>query len=141
MTAKEYLDRAYMLRQRIMNTSDRIEKMEARAYKSTRPIDAEATGTADPHARERAIAELADLRTELRYDYEDLEQARIEIREAIDAFYPDHMDAHRIFWRRYLCGWTWSRIAAEMGLKVREVTGIHGEALQLIEVPEKYRNM
>ncbi len=130
-----------MLRQRIMDRSERIEELESRAYKSTRPIDAEATGSNDPHARERAIAELADLRTELHYDYEDLEQARIEIREAIDVFYPDHMDAHRIFWRRYLCGWTWSRIAAEMDLKVRDVTGIHGEALQLIKVPERYQNM
>ena len=141
MDAKEFLERPYILKQRVDTMCRRIEELEPKAYRSTRPIDAEAvSGTIDPHARESAIAELADLRTELHYDFEEFKQIRIEVQDAIDKLYPDHYKEHRIFGRRYLLGWTWSRIAREYGLKVSEVHSLHDAALPLIEVPERYRN-
>lgn len=58
-----------------------------------------------------------------------------EIEQAIESLEDDRL---RLLLRyRYISGWTWERIAVEMGYAYRQVTRLHGKALEEIRIKAK----
>lgn len=80
-------------------------------------------------------AKIADLEREIDRRIDEYVDLTREIEAAIDRI-PDgrYRDVLRF---RYVNGWTWEKIADEMGYDLRWVHRLHGHALEKIEVPEE----
>lgn len=80
-------------------------------------------------------SKIADLEREIDRRIDEYVDMTREIEAAIDRI-PDwrYRDVLRF---RYVNGWTWERIADEMGYDLRWVHRLHGRALAMIEPPEE----
>ena len=137
MTAKEYLNQAYRLDQRIRSKQEQIAALNDLA------TDCSATSTGMPRNPNRggsrmadAVAKIIDLQNEVAVDMEHLVELKAEIITTIKAV--DCIEYQLILEKRYISGKSWPEIAVDLGYKMRHLYKLHDDALEKIKIPEKY---
>lgn len=138
MNAKEYLNQAYRLDQRIQSKQEQIASLNELAESCT------ATMTGMPGNPNRgnskmadAVCKIVDLENSIAADMDALVVLKAEIVETIKAV--DGVDFQLILEKRYICGKSWPEIAVDLGYKMRWLYKMHDEALERVEIPEKYK--
>ena len=137
MTAKEYLNQAYRLDQRIRSKQEQIASLNDLA------TDCSATLTGMPRTPNRggsrmedAVCKIIDLENEIAADMERLVELKAEIISTIKAV--DCIEYQLILEKRYISGKSWPEIAVDLGYKMRHLYKLHDDALEKIKIPEKY---
>ena len=136
MTAKEYLEQAYRLDQRIQSKQEQVDSLNDLATRCT------ATMTGMPHSPNRGassmadtICKIVDLQEAIAADMQTLVDLKADIMHTIDRV--QNVEYRLILEKRYITGKTWPEIAIELGYKMRYMFKLHEEALAVIKIPEK----
>ena len=134
MTAKEYLNQAYRLDQRINSKIEQVASLNDLAVKCTSTI------TGMPHNPNRsdsmadAIAKIVDLLEQIQRDVGSLVDLKAEIIGVIKAV--EDIEHQTLLEKRYLCFLPWEQIAVDMGYTIDNVFKVHKKALAGIKIPE-----
>lgn len=134
MTAKEYLNQAFRLDQRIDAKIAQLASLNDLALKCT------SVATGMPHNPSTSTSTMADtvvkiidLQDEINRDIDTLVDLKREIVTIIKTV--ENVEYQIILEKRYLCFQTWEQIAVDMGYNVRHLYRMHDEALKKISVP------
>lgn len=128
---KQYLRRYQAAKRRAKMIQEEIEELRS---SKTSPVG---LGDGMPHGSGTSdlsgyAARLDELMRELEAEREMQMVTYREIRQQI-SMVPDPTE-QEILSRRYLIGQSWEKIAVEMGYSYRNITRIHGHALQHFEI-------
>ena len=126
--AKEFLSRAFLLRQEKAQLERARRETYMRLTSATQRYEPRASGTPDPHRMDTA---LIDLDSQICEMIQRLDRVMAEIFGAIQQL-PDRKQRMCLM-GRYYEGLTWGEIAAIMHYELRNVHRIHGQALTAIE--------
>ncbi len=136
MTAKEYLNQAFRIDQRINSKLEQVESLRALCTRTS------STLSDMPKNPNKGISKFEDIMTkiimmenEIKSDIDRLVTLKKEVSDTINAV--DSVECRMLLELRYLCFHTWEDIAAEMNYTVRNVHLLHSKALGMIHVPEK----
>ena len=131
MTAREFLNQAYKLDQRINSKLEQMAVLNDLALKVT------VTLTGMPHDPNKggsrtadAIVKIIDLQEEINRDVDALVDIKRRIIHIIKAV--DNIDCQLLLERRYLCYCTWEQIAVEMDYSIDNVFKLHRRSLRLV---------
>lgn len=135
MTAKEYLNRAYRLDQRINSKLEQLESLNELATKATSTLSDMPKNPRDTTSKmEDILCKIIDLQHEINNDINRLIDLKTNIVDLVKAVpNPEHQ---MILELRYLCFKTWEQIAVNMGYSVRNIYNLHGAALKEITLPK-----
>lgn len=132
MTARDYLDQAYKLDQRISSKLEQISVLNDLAQKTTGVI------TGMPHSPNHggsrvsdAVDRIVDLQNEIQRDVAELVDIKRGIMHVIKAV--NDVDCRLLLEMRYLCYRSWEQIAVDMGYCIDNVFRVHRKALRLVE--------
>ena len=129
MNAKEFLNRAFYINQRIDSKVEQIAMLNALANKVTTSYSmAPASGSHNNHKMEDTIIKIVLMEEEINKDIDELLDARIEIYKAISSV--GNHEYRLILEFRYLCFYSWDEIAEKMNCSHSNVYRVHGEALK-----------
>ena len=135
MTAKEYLNQAYRLDQRIDSKIEQVASLNDLATKCT------ATISGMPHNPSRSTSPMADtidkiidLQVEINRDIDALVDLKREIVTVIKAV--DNPEYQTLLEKRYLCSLHWEQIAVDMNYGIDNIFKLHKKALACVVVPE-----
>ncbi len=131
MTAREFLNQAYKLDQRINSKLEQVSVLNDLALKATSTV----TGMprSPNHGGSRvsdAIVKIIDLQDEINRDVDALVDIKREIMHVIKAV--DNIDCQLLLEMRYLCYRTWEQIAVDMDYSIDNVFKVHRRALQMV---------
>lgn len=128
MTAKEYLNQAYRLDQRVDQKLMLIESLRSMTQKVTSSHkDNVVTYTHNVTSLEDTIIRLMEAETELNQQIDALVDLKREIMKSINAL--NNIDLELVIMKRYLHYLSWEEIAREMRFSVRWVHSLHTRAL------------
>ena len=135
MRAKEYLNQAYRLDQRIDAKISQVAALNELALKCTATI----TGMPrNPNKGESRMADvvdkIVDLQAEINRDIDRLVDLKREIVRVIKAV--DNPEYQTLLEKRYLCFMSWEQIAVEMNYGIDNIFRLHRKALAEVRVPE-----
>lgn len=135
MTAKEYLNQAYRLDQRIDSKIEQVASLNDLATKCTTTI------SGMPHNPSRSTSPMADtidkiidLQAEINRDIDALVDLKREIVTVIKAV--DNPEYQTLLEKRYLCFLHWEQIAVDMNYGIDNIFKLHKKALACVVVPE-----
>ena len=133
MTAKEFLNRAYLLDQRIKSKSEQIQSLNELATKCTAVLSGMPHSPSHGSPRmAAAVCKIIDLENELAASVDELVQTKRETVEVINKV--ENAELRTLLEQRYLCGVTWERIAIGMNYSLRYVHCLHKKALKAVEL-------
>ena len=134
MTAKEYLNQAYRLDQRIDAKLAQVSSLNDLATKCTATLsDMPGSPNRGRSTMEDAIVKIIDLQVEINEDIDRLVDLKREIVVVINSI--ENLEYRTLLEKRYLCFMTWEQIAVDMAYNVRHIYRMHDEALVKIKVP------
>lgn len=132
MTAKEYLEQAYCIDERIESKLMQIESLKSLAARVTSVFsDIPHSSTPDNQRLEKTIAEIIDLENEVIIDIGRLINLKRKINSAINSV--DNPEHRTLLEMRYLNFMTWKQIATKIDCDVRHIYRLHGQALVKIK--------
>ena len=139
MTAKDYLSQARQLDQAIDARLERIARLRALVNGRAARTDGMSRGGAGSAGSTffdwtETVLKIDEMERALDKDIDRLIDLKREIAEVIAAV-PD-MRYRTLLEYRYLCGWSWRRIARTMNYSEDWTRHAHGRALQMVRVPE-----
>ena len=135
MTAKEYLNQAFHLDQRINSKLDMLATLKEMATKTTSIMqDDVVSRTRNVHAMEDSIVKMTDMQEEINSDIERLVDMKHEIMHTIYAV--ENPKYQTLLELRYICFRSWEEIAERMHCTVSNVFKVHSKALQAVRVPK-----
>lgn len=139
MTAKDYLSQARVLDQAINARLERIARLRALVSGRAARTDGMPRGGAGSAGSTffdwtDTVVKIDEMERALDKDIDRLIDLKREIAEVIAAV-PD-MRYRTLLEYRYLCGWSWARIARAMHYGEDWVRHAHGWALKQVRVPE-----
>lgn len=134
MTAKEYLSQVRLLDSEIDARLERITRLRALLSGRTARTDGMPRGSSGGDWTDTVI-KIAEMERALDADIDRLIDLKREI-AAVIAAVPDAR-YRTLFDFRYLCGWSWRRIARAMSYSEDWTRHAHGRALQMVRVPEE----
>ncbi len=133
MTAKEYLNQAHRLDQRVSNKLMLIESLRSMTQKVTSSHKENVVNyTQDVTSLENTIIRLMEAEAELNKQIDALVDLKREILLNISAL--ENIDLELVLMKRYLHFLSWEEIAREMGFSVRWVHSLHTRALTELDV-------
>lgn len=133
MTAKEYLQQAYIIEREVKLDTEKLAAARSAAYgKAVRYNSDGSKPTPQGNTAESALLYVAELEERLKADMDKLYAKRSEIEQAVNAV-PDAAQ-REILTRRYLLYQRWEDIAENMGYTKRRIFQIHGIALENISL-------
>ena len=128
MKAKDFLNQAYLLDQRIKSKSEQIQSLNELATSCT------ATMTGMPHNPNRgtsrmadAVCKIIDLQNEIASDMDRLVQIKKDIVDVISK------ELRILLEQRYLCGATWEEITMNLYHNRRWIFRLHDKALDAVQ--------
>ena len=131
MTARDFLNQAYKLDQRINSKLEQVSVLNDLALKVTGVI------TGMPHSSNHgssrvadAVDKIVDLQAEINRDVDALVDIKREITHVIKAV--DNTDCRLLLEMRYLCYRSWEQIAVDMNYSIDNVFRVHRKALRLV---------
>lgn len=132
MTAREYLDQAYLLDQQINCKIEQLSKLNDQAKKATTTL------TGMPHSLsgatsnlENTIVKIVDLQREINDDVDRLVDLKTEITQVIKSV--EDVKQRFILEKRYLCWASWPEIAVELDVSNRRLYYLHDLALEEVQ--------
>ncbi|HJI56273.1 MAG: DUF1492 domain-containing protein [Pseudoruminococcus massiliensis] len=135
MTAKEYLQQALRLDERINSKISQLESLRELATKCTSTI------TGMPHnpspsqsPMADAVCKIIDLQDEINRDIDHLVDLKRELVGVIRNV--EDVECRLLLELRYLCFMSWEDIAVQMGYTTRNIHYLHKQALRLVIVPQ-----
>lgn len=135
MTAKEYLNQAYRLDQRIDSKIEQVASLNDLTTKCT------ATISGMPHKPSSSTSTMADtinkiidLQAEINRDIDALVDLKREIVRVIKAV--ENPEYQTLLEKRYLCFRHWEQIAVDMNYGIDNIFKLHKKALACVVVPE-----
>ena len=135
MTAREFLNQAYKLDQRINSKLEQVSVLNDLALKVTGAI------TGMPHSPNHgssrvadAVDKIVDLQAEINRDIDRLVDLKWEIVRVICSV--DNPEYQTLLEKRYLCFMSWEQIAVEMNYGIDNIFRLHRKALAQVIVPE-----
>lgn len=135
MTAKEYLQQAIRLDERINSKIAQLDSLNELATKCTSTISDMPKNPSPSMSRlEDVVVKIVDLQADINSDINTLVDLKREMTHVIKAV--DDVDCRLLLEFRYLCGHSWEEIAVELGYTTRNIHYLHRQALKLITVPE-----
>lgn len=140
MTAKEYLNQAYRLDQRINSKIEQVETLNSLAMKCTATLsDMPKSPNRCSSGFENTIIKIIGLQEEINRDIDNLVDLKAEIVQTIKAV--KNTEYQTLLEQRYLCFKSWEEIAEAMHYGIDNVFKLHQKALKCIDVPEAYSNV
>ncbi len=147
MTAKEYLNQARTLDQRINVKLDRVSRLRAMTRKVTASLDGEQVShTRNVTSLEDAIIRLMEEEESLNAAIDQLVDLKREVNGVLKQI--DDTDCQLLLELRYLCYRSWEEIAEVMHMNIRTVYRVHGRALHKVDAvlksdhfKEKYQSV
>ena len=129
MTAKEYLNQARLLDQRINAKLDRVTRLRELTTRVTAAMDSEVVShTRNVMSLQDQIARLMDEEESLNEAIDKLVDLKSEVSEVLTLIHDP--DCQLLLELRYLCFRGWEEIAEVMHFHIRTVYKLHGRALQ-----------
>lgn len=135
MTAKEYLQQALRLDERINSKLSQLESLRELATKCTSTITGmprNPSPSQSPMAD--AVCKIIDLQDEINRDIDHLVDLKRELVEVIRKV--EDVECRLLLELRYLCFKSWEDIAVQMGYTTRNIHYLHKQALRLVVVPQ-----
>ena len=137
MTAKEYLNQAYRLDQRIRSKQEQISALNDLATSCSTSMTGMPRNPNKGGSRMAdAVCQIVDLQDSIAADMQELVELKAEIIATIKAV--DCIEYQLILEKRYISGKSWPEIAVDLGYKMRHLYKLHDEALAAVKIPEKY---
>lgn len=130
MTAKEYVEQAWIIERRIRTAEIEMQSMRD-ALHGRSSAAGSSGGSRTDKALEKAICRVIDKEREIDREIAFLISAKEEIARTIRQV--PNLRLREILVRRYLRFQKWERIAADMGLEVRYTFKLHGYALLAVD--------
>lgn len=130
MTTKEYLSQAYRLDDEINTKLESLERLKSIAEKMTSVNSGMPHGSSDPHSKEDVLIKIADMDAEITADIDRLVDLKREITRKINSV--DDQTQRIVLYKRYINHERWEQIACDTNYDMRQVTRIHGRALQSV---------
>ena len=136
MTAKEYLEQAYRLDQRIRSDIEEIERLREMASSISSPGFEERHNPNRPTEAPfvRCVIRVMEMEEKINCEVERLMALKEQMRKVIDAL-PD-IDERMVIRYRYVHGRTWEEIGDELHAGASSVRRWHDNALLHIVMPE-----
>ncbi|MDO4323202.1 MAG: hypothetical protein Q4C61_11805 [Lachnospiraceae bacterium] len=135
MTAKEYLQQALRLDERINSKISQLESLRELATKYTSTITGmprNPSPSQSPMAD--AVCKIIDLQDEINRDIDHLVDLKRELVGVIRNV--EDVECRLLLELRYLCFKSWEDIAVQMGYTTRNIHYLHKQALRLVIVPQ-----
>lgn len=135
MTAKEYLQQALRLDERINSKISQLESLRELATKCTSTITGmprNPSPSQSPMAD--AVCKIIDLQDEINRDIDHLVDLKRELVGVIRNV--EDVECRLLLELRYLCFMSWEDIAVQMGYTTRNIHYLHKQALRLVIVPQ-----
>jgi len=135
MTAKEYLQQALRLDERINSKISQLESLRELATKCTSTITGmprNPSPSQSPMAD--AVCKIIDLQDEINRDIDHLVDLKRELVGVIRNV--EDVECRLLLELRYLCFKSWEDIAVQMGYTTRNIHYLHKQALRLVIVPQ-----
>ena len=134
MTAKEYLNQALYLDNRINAKLEQVRSLRELAKRATSTLsDMPRDTQRNIHRMENTICKMLDLENEVNSDIDRLIGLKREIMDTVNMV--ENPTYRMLLELRYLCFKAWDDIAATMNYDRRYILKVHGKAL--IEVDTK----
>ena len=128
MRAKEFLQKAYRIDQRINSKLEQVASLRELATKATATLtDLPSGGTRQTHIMENIIVKMADLEAEINQNIIELVELKGEIVSVIKKI--DDPEHQTLLELRYLCFKTCEQIAVDMNYSVRNIYKLHDQSL------------
>ncbi len=132
MTAKEYLNQAWNIDQRINGKLTQASRLRDMTTHITQVLsDMPKNASHDNHKMEEAVTRLMDTETEIDESIDRLVDLKIEIMNAI--WQVEDVGCRLLLEQRYINFKSWEDIARDMNVSVRWVHKLHAKGLELIE--------
>ncbi len=132
MKAKEFLQQARFLDQRINSKVREIEKMNALATNMSAVISDMPKSKGSTTSRmEDTVCKIIDYENEVREDLDRLISIKREINDTLEQI--DEVDYRIVLQKRYLEMCSWEEIACDIDKKVRWVQMLHGRGLDKVQ--------
>ena len=134
MTAKEYLNQAYRLDQRINSKLEQVMALRDLTTKATATMS-DMPGSASPnvHRMQDIIVKIVDLENDINADIDQLIDLKRDMVAVIKAV--KNPEFQTLLELRYLCFKPWEQIAVEMGYSIDHTFRMHRKALETVTVP------
>lgn len=128
---KEYLKQVKLYDTHINNKLDEMDNLKEIVTKVTTSLSFDPVhGSGNQDKLGNAVARIVDLQTEVNRAIDAYIDKKREICMVIDQITdPDQL---RVLYKRYFDDLTWEQIACDMHMSYRNVTRIHGRALQSV---------
>jgi len=140
MNAKEYLNRAYRIDQRIQSKQEQLNALNDLAEKCSIALNGMPhTSTRSSSPMADAVCKILDLERELAKDIIELIGLKSEISTTIKNV--ESVDYQLILEKRYLLCKSWPEIAVEMGYKMRHLYKLHDDALKAVKIPKNFSSV
>lgn len=132
MTAKEYLEQAFRLDQRINSKIAQVGALHELATKATSTIsDMPRSATPNVHRMEDIIVKIFSLENEINADIDALVDLKRNIVRAIKAV--ENTEYQTLLEKRYLSFEKWEQIAVDMSYSMQYAFRMHDRALAQVE--------
>ena len=134
MTAKEYLDQAYRLDQRINSKLEQVLSLRELTTKATATMsDMPGGGSRNVYRMQEIIGKIVDLENEINADIDALVDLKREMVATIKAV--TDSECQTLLELRFLCFKTWEQIAVEMNYSIQHIYRLRDKALKMITPP------
>ena len=134
MTAKEYLNQAYRLDQRINSKLEQAMSLRDLTIKATATMsDMPSGGSRNAYRMQDIIGKIIDLENEINRDIDTLVNLKRELVAAIKAV--SDPECQTLLELRFLCFKTWEQIAVEMDYSIQHIYRLRNRALKMIALP------
>lgn len=134
MTAKEYLNQAYRLDQRINSKLEQVMSLRDLTTKATATMsDMPSGGSRNAYRMQDIIGKIIDLENEINRDIDTLVNLKRELVAAIKAV--SDPECQTLLELRFLCFKTWEQIAVEMDYSIQHIYRLRNRALKMIALP------
>ena len=128
MTAKEYLNQAYRLDQRINSKLEQVLSLRELTTKATATLsDMPSGGSRNVYRMQDIIGKIVDLENDINRDIDALVDLKREMVAIIKSVADP--ECQTLLELRYLCFKTWEQIAVDMGYELRYLHKLHHRAL------------
>lgn len=132
MTAKQYLNQAYRLDQRINSKLEQVLALRGLTTKVTATMT-DMPGSASPnvHRSQDIIVKIVDLENEINADIDRLVDLKREIVSVIKGV--EDPECQTLLELRFLCFKTWEQIAVEMNYGIDNIYRLHRKAMKMVD--------
>ena len=132
LSAKEFLKQARHIDQRINSKLEQVQSLRELATKATTTLsDMPRSSTPNIYRMENVICKMTDLESEINADIDELIDTKHEVMAVIKMV--ERPEYQSLLELKYLCMKTWEEVAAELGYVYRQITRMHGYALEQVD--------